>query len=321
MYNLRYHIASLVSVFIALSLGLVLGGLIVDEGSPANNQAIVDSLKADIETVREHSAEVQAQNDVLASFIDQNVSALIADQLDEYAVIVIRDDGDAADIAQAVVTQAGGLALPFSIDTVKFEELASDSKTMTLIDELEKKNNDNAEQTTNGEFDAVTVLAATLATEWTDPTLKERPLTDAVIADGVLTAYGVDWENDRILGIVDATTQVGPLEPTLTLAIMKALAEKGYPAIVASNKTTVELEYEAGIDATGISALNTLGTSIGDYTLIALLKGASAGRYGTMTTASAEYVLMPAELTVAGKPIPEESDPSSPDGVVTETTP
>ena len=32
MYNIRYHIASLVAVFLALALGLVLGGLVVRQG-------------------------------------------------------------------------------------------------------------------------------------------------------------------------------------------------------------------------------------------------------------------------------------------------
>ena len=31
MYNLRYHIASLAGVFLALALGLILGGLVVSQ--------------------------------------------------------------------------------------------------------------------------------------------------------------------------------------------------------------------------------------------------------------------------------------------------
>jgi hypothetical protein len=306
MYNLRYHIASLVSVFIALALGLVLGGLIVDEGSPVDNQAIVDSLKADIELVREQSAEAEAHNTLLSSFIDQNLSLLLADQLEGFAVIVMRDDGEVADIAQAVIAQAGGVALPFSFDQSAFDDLGAQSATKLLIAEHEKKANAE-EETADQEFSPIDTVVASVVAEWTDPSMKDRPFTDALVSDGVLTAYGVDWAAHRILGIVDATTQDGPITDSLTFAVMKALADADYPAIVASTDQDAALEFALGLDASGLSALNDLGTSMGDYSLIALLKGAGAGRFGTMVDATAPFALMPAELLLAGKPVPPES--------------
>ena len=45
MYNVRYHIASLVSVFLALALGLVLGGLIVDKTPATSQSSLVTGLK------------------------------------------------------------------------------------------------------------------------------------------------------------------------------------------------------------------------------------------------------------------------------------
>ena len=301
MYNLRYHIASLVSVFIALALGLVLGGLIVDEGSPANNQAIVDSLKTDIETVRAQSAETQARNDLLAAFIDQNVTALITNQLEGYAVIVIRDDAPTADLAQATVAQAGATALPFTVDQAKFDELASDSATMKLLADLQKKAEGETEPATDAvAFDAREALAAAVVAEWVDPALTKRPFTDALIGDGVLTAYGVEWDKIKLIGIVDATAQTDPVASTLSFALLAQLAERDYPAIVVSSDVEADVAYPGDIDGSSVSALNTLGTSLGDYTLVALLRGAQAGWYGLMEGARAEYVLLPAELTVAG---------------------
>ena len=52
MYNVRYHIASLVSVFLALALGLVLGGLIVDKTPTTSQSSLVTGLKQEFETLR-----------------------------------------------------------------------------------------------------------------------------------------------------------------------------------------------------------------------------------------------------------------------------
>jgi len=316
MYNLRYHIASLVSVFIALALGLVLGGLIVDEGSPANNQAIVDSLRSDIELVRAQSAETSARNDLLASFIDQNLSLLITDQLKGHAVVVIRDDAQTADLAQATITQAGATALPIIVDEAKYAELTGESATMKLLAEIEKKALEQPDGT-DAEFDARATLAEKVIGEWTDQKLTERPFTDALVSDGVLTAYGIEWDKISLLGMVDATTQTDPVASSLSFALMARLSVLEYPAIVVTGDTEADVAYPDDIDGSSVSALNTVETSLGDYTLIALLKGAQAGWYGLMEGARAEYVLMPAELTLAGKPVtvaPEQAPAETAEG-------
>ena len=52
MYNIRYHIASLASVFLALALGLVLGGLIVDKTPSSAQSVLVTGLKQEFEILR-----------------------------------------------------------------------------------------------------------------------------------------------------------------------------------------------------------------------------------------------------------------------------
>ena len=54
MYNIRYHIASLVAVFLALALGLVLGGLVVQQGTFSKQQkALVEESAARLPQAQE----------------------------------------------------------------------------------------------------------------------------------------------------------------------------------------------------------------------------------------------------------------------------
>ncbi|MCL2819183.1 MAG: copper transporter [Actinomycetia bacterium] len=311
MYNLRYHIASLVSVFIALALGLVLGGLIVDEGSPASTQAIVDSLRADYEAVRVESAEVQERNDMLAFFTESVTPALIDDQLTGYSVFVIREDDKTAGEVARVVELAGATPVLFAFDEEVYAALGDESSLHTLIADLEKaaeeEKPEGSETTSTAiEIDSPVQLAEKLVAEWTDDKLTARPYTDALVSDGVLSAPAQNWTVAPMLGIVDATATDQAIESTLATSVLRALADRGYPVIVASTDEEAELEFATESEGVGISTLNTLGTSIGDYTLVSLLKGAVAGHFGSMSNVTAPFALMPAELTLAGKPLPPE---------------
>ncbi|MCU1458245.1 MAG: hypothetical protein JWL73_2337 [Actinomycetia bacterium] len=64
MINFRYHLVSLIAVFLALALGVVMGSTVID-------RAIVDSLRSRIDKVQ-HNAELRKdQNDQLKSTVDQ----------------------------------------------------------------------------------------------------------------------------------------------------------------------------------------------------------------------------------------------------------
>ncbi len=65
MLDFRYHITSLVAVFLALALGILLGSVIVDKGIIAEQQgALIDSVKSDVK-------QVQSENKVLKKDLDE----------------------------------------------------------------------------------------------------------------------------------------------------------------------------------------------------------------------------------------------------------
>lgn len=64
MINFRYHVISIVAVFLALGLGIVMGSTVID-------RAIVDGLRNRIDNAEQNSIDRKAENDRLRSSIEQ----------------------------------------------------------------------------------------------------------------------------------------------------------------------------------------------------------------------------------------------------------
>lgn len=62
MFNIRYHIASLVSVFLALAVGLFLGAAIVDQGAvEESGAALVKGLREEFDALRADNSRLEAE--------------------------------------------------------------------------------------------------------------------------------------------------------------------------------------------------------------------------------------------------------------------
>jgi hypothetical protein len=109
--DFRYHLVSLVSVFLALAVGIVLGA------GPLKGQ-IGDTLTQGVESLRAEKNQLRSDLDTANAartdrdaFITDVTPALVRDQLAGRAVVVVRLPGVEDDAAKSVVdtvTQAGG---------------------------------------------------------------------------------------------------------------------------------------------------------------------------------------------------------------------
>jgi hypothetical protein len=113
MINFRFHIVSLIAVFLALALGIVMGATVV-------NRAIVDRLNSRIDTVENNANKRKAESDQLRGqvgqlnqYIDGTKNFAIASRLDGVAVVTIASrgvDGDAVKQTVQLAQQAGAHA-------------------------------------------------------------------------------------------------------------------------------------------------------------------------------------------------------------------
>ena len=114
MINFRFHLVSLVAVFLALALGVVMGSTVID-------RAIVDRLSSQIRAVEQRSNERRKENlelkaslGGLEAFADQVVPQVVGRRLTgvTLTVVAVRGvDGDAVRAATDTL-RAAGAALP-----------------------------------------------------------------------------------------------------------------------------------------------------------------------------------------------------------------
>jgi hypothetical protein len=93
LINLRYHVVSLVAVFLALGMGIVMGSTVID-------RVTVDALNNNLESVRRDVNETRAENRRLADrvqegqdFADQSLIHVLRDQLPGVPVLVVAVTG------------------------------------------------------------------------------------------------------------------------------------------------------------------------------------------------------------------------------------
>ncbi|MDY0088446.1 MAG: copper transporter, partial [Coriobacteriia bacterium] len=116
MYNLRYHIASLVAVFLALSVGLVLGTVVVERGIfDRQRESIVQSLQEQFDSLGAENKELTAALAQRDRFVESLVDVAVANTLEGETILVLVSSGRAdgfGDVRDAI-TQAGGAAVTF----------------------------------------------------------------------------------------------------------------------------------------------------------------------------------------------------------------
>ena len=69
MINFRFHIVSLIAIFLALALGIVIGAGVIDRG-------IVDTLDNRINNIEAKADRIQLQNDILSAAVDRDSATI-----------------------------------------------------------------------------------------------------------------------------------------------------------------------------------------------------------------------------------------------------
>ena len=109
MINFRFHIVSLIAIFLALALGVVIGAGVIDRG-------VVDALDTRLNTVERNSDRIQSQNNALSSeneqlkgVIDDMQPFAVSGRLvgDEIGVVAVRGvNGDRTTATMTALQQA-----------------------------------------------------------------------------------------------------------------------------------------------------------------------------------------------------------------------
>src|SRR6266516_4987127 len=92
MINLRYHIVSLVAVFLALALGVVMGSTVFKDSLSAAQRALTNEVVNQAESLRQQKNQLDAENGDLRSFGTAVLPSLLRDKLRGRHVVLLDTD-------------------------------------------------------------------------------------------------------------------------------------------------------------------------------------------------------------------------------------
>ncbi|HZL05357.1 MAG TPA: copper transporter, partial [Coriobacteriia bacterium] len=262
MYNLRYHVASLVAVFLALTVGLVLGTVVAEHGSfDQQSAAIVQDLQRQFKQLQDENAGLSTDLDRAASFSADTAAALVEGRLEGTTVAVLVNAGRGSGVS-ALLTQlerAGASQVVYTFETAALGLAGSTPEGLpALID------GDFAAERVGPASDAfIQAVAARLAAEWSSA--GSRPVTELLVGAGVLSVRG---NGDG--AAADACVSMSSFDDApdaFALAIATAMSETGHVALGAESATP-ETGVAAEAAGIGLSAVDHIDTPQGAVSLI-----------------------------------------------------
>jgi|SRR5919109_1802997 hypothetical protein len=274
MFDLRYHVASLAAVFLALVIGILVGVGIsgpVDKGKTGLLEEEVASLRKQLDA---ESTDVSRERQAARTFINETYPALVRNRLrgKQVAVVFVGSvDGGTRSAVSRALTEAGALqlrlrALKVPIDVRQVQgALTAQPAAAGLVgrSQLESLGRVLGEELVLG---GETPLWDSL----TDALVEERVGGGKAPADGVVLVRTV------------APQRAGTSR--FLLGLYSGLASAGRPA-VGVEQTDATTSATKVFSKAGLSTVDDVDTPVGRLALVLLLAGASPGQYGVKDSA------------------------------------
>ena len=257
MPDLRYHVISLISVFLALAIGVLLGIAMSDR------EIITDQLRSEVSGIQEQLDEQQQllgeRNEELSQqqrYLEQMSSVMISDSLQGVNVALIRgpwaNEEAAQDLQNALTTEAGA-------DITSFIRLpvpaTTDDPSADTLD-AETQYADAARDVLGFEGDA------------------ETPQVVVFVGGGEIPPEVPEGSEESLNAAQDAMFNV--------------LLEAGVRVIATEPSLTPRSEIPLFQDL-GVTSVDNVDTEMGQASVVQLANSFEDGSYGTKPTASALF--------------------------------
>jgi hypothetical protein len=275
MFDLRYHLASLTAVFVALVLGILIGiGLstteTVRESDLQNLEREVAELNRDLDAERARAARLEQQQKGTASFIEDAYPALMQDRLagKRFAVVFVGSiDERIRQSVERTLTDGGAEGLA----RVRALEVPLDQRMVSRV-------LDGAQPFESYEGDEnLGSLGQDLAIELIDG--GETPLWETLSGQlGEEQEGGFRRPVDGVVVARTAEPQHGATTQFLA-GFYRGLAATGRPAVGVEMSDTRPSTLES-FSRRDLSTIDHLNLQIGRLALALLLAGGDEGQYG-----------------------------------------
>jgi hypothetical protein len=279
MFDLRYHVASLAAVFLALIIGILVGVGISDRGlvDRANNKLLrnrVASLEHQLNDNAKQATDRKREQQAAQTFVNDTYPALVRNRLHGKQIAVLYVGSPKDGIRQAVngaLSDAGAQqlrlrSLKVPLDVQQLDAALKGQPAAAGL--LGRSNVDSLGQGLGQEL-----VAGGETPLW-------NSLTDLVAEQ----EGGMKAPADGVVVIRTVPPQKGATSRFLQ-GLYSGLASPGAPA-VGVEQTDAKPSAIKIFSKAGLSTVDDLDTPIGQLGLVLLLAGQPAGHYGVKDSAS-----------------------------------
>ena len=303
MINFRYHLVSLIGVFLALAVGVVLGAGPLQNAisNVGSDEAAVASVADLQEELAAASAEGEAGQELASALAEQVLPGTMSGK--NIAVVVLPDATSAdVDVATSALEQAGAQVLGPVELTEAFVSQDANTYRETLASPVSSY---LAGRPADPSPVAVlaTGLVETLTVDSPDAELIGGMLTDEAtplvvalpteLADGLMLVgagserpAGVDQTQSGNEAGGDAAVSVAPLTRAGWSALGTAFADAGVPAVAVGQAATAD-QFIAVLREAGspLATADRGGSPMGALNAVLALASGATGSYGTQSGA------------------------------------
>ena len=293
MFDLRYHVASLAAVFLALVIGIVVGVGI--SGSVSSGEKSLEKqrnvrLQRDLDAARKASVDLQARQASGQKFMAEAYPVVMADRLKDKRVAVVYVGAVSSNLRSLIdrTLADAGAPQPVRVRALKVP-VNPDGIAGALLPRPAISQYIGNEQ--------LGPLGRALGAELVKGV--DTPLWDALAGELVDEQFG------GLLRPVDGVVVVRTADPQTGLTALflrglyAGLAASGAPA-VGVEATTSRPSAIRSFSQNGLSSVDDLDLPEGRFALALLLSGAEQGTYGVKATATDVLPPVPASVPAGG---------------------
>lgn len=276
MLDLRYHVASLSAVFIALIVGILVGVGVsgrgfVDKSERRNFESRIAVLQSRVDGLSAEKSLLGQQGQAAQSFVEDTYPVLMTNRLarKRVAVIVVGPSGGAsgADVTQAL-DDAGGA-------TAFYRAVKEPVALKPLVQALHGV----------AGFRDLPDIGHELAQEWV--TGGKTPLADRVAPLLVEEQRGAASRPvDGVVLVQQSRTPDGPTK-RFVAGLLGGFKVTGVPVVAVERTSADPSLVPVWQDVPGLSTVDDIDTAPGKLALVLLLAGSQTGSYGVKPTADA----------------------------------
>jgi Copper transport outer membrane protein, MctB len=277
MFDLRYHVASLAAVFLALIIGILVGVGIsnpVEKGKTSLLEQRVANLQKQLDQNAKRAGNVNREQDAARSFINQTYPALVRNRLrgKHVAVVYVGSvNGGVPSAVNRTLIDAGGQQLRLRAIKVPVDA--------QQIDKMLAAHPDAGHFAGPGRLEALgRALGGELMVGGDTPLW--NVFTDALVEQ---QAGGSKDPADGVIVVRTASPQRDGTSRFLQ-GLYSGLGSAGVPAVgveASDTRPSAVLIYRQA----GLSSVDDVDTPAGRLSLALLLAGAPAGQYGLKQSA------------------------------------